>query len=915
MTVLRHSSQRSSLKDVLSDRLSRSNRYFRIAGYFRSSLLDLVGEELSQIDEIRVVCNGELDPNDVKVARAAAEGRDAVAKTLLSTWQEDQSSIDALLAKDRYRTLHHLLSTGRMKVRVVPQDGANVFVHGKAGVIEFRNGGSTAFVGSMNESATGLLHSYEILWEDDDPEATKWVREEFDHFWNIGIDLPDVVIEHIGSVAQRFEYKSIDDARQSGGLSDPATSLVERPIYKGGQILRPWQKRFVQTCVDDWKLYGKARFLIADDVGLGKTLSMAAAALVLSLLTDGGVLILAPATLTRQWQTELEDMLGLPSAIWSTTEKRWLDSRGFALSAKGDASQVALCPIRIGIVSTGLIVNGDDEKERGFLLKQKFGVVILDEAHKARAVRRGPEAKREGENQLLGFMEKLALQAKSIIIGTATPIQLHAVELWDLVNMLGQGANHVLGQPGSRSWAADSSMDYLTGDQPWPADKTDQWALLRNPLAPSFEHPIYRRLRVALGIREEEVLGPRYEELPNSVRQELEYEFQPVVQQTNPIIRRVVRRSRAMLESRGLLKRIGVVVHPNSRDGLPEDLFDREGLRMGYSFTEAYRAAVEFCELYAATRPSAGFMKTILLRRIGSSVMAGLNTTRALLKGDEAGSSDEFEYDMYAETKEKSPLTPPERERLREVEKNLLAIVEREGQDPKVDVIVRYLRDFGWLKDHGSIIFSQFYDTADWVANCLAKEFPDEPVAIYAGGNRSFVIKGGERRRAERNDIKDKVQNDEIRLLVATDAACEGLNLQRLGSQINVDLPWNPSKLEQRKGRVQRIGQIRDSIHVVNLRYAGTYEDEVYSALSERFSDIFAVLGQLPDSFEDDWVEAVLRDRSAVTHFPKRIELVKPPMEKRYWKDAADDAGLDWEFTEQVLSARDIEDYMRKGWR
>ena len=96
--------------------------------------------------------------------------------------------------------------------------------------------------------------------------------------------------------------------------------------------------------------------------------------------------------------------------------------------------------------------------------------------------------------------------------------------------------------------------------------------------------------------------------------------------------------------------------------------------------------------------------------------------------------------------------------------------------------------------------------------------------------------------------LKQKVKDEEIRLLVATDAACEGLNLQRLGSQMNVDMPWNPSRLEQRKGRIQRIGQLRDTIHVVNMRYAGTVEDDVYSVLSERFSDIFAVLGQLPES-------------------------------------------------------------------
>ena len=140
-------------------------------------------------------------------------------------------------------------------------------------------------------------------------------------------------------------------------------------------------------------------------------------------------------------------------------------------------------------------------------------------------------------------------------------------------------------------------------------------------------------------------------------------------------------------------------------------------------------------------------------------------------------------------------------------------------------------------------------------------------------------------------------------------------DLQRLGAQINVDLPWNPSRLEQRKGRVQRIGQIRNTIHVVeDLRYAGTVEDEVYAALSRGLGDIFAALGQLPDNFEDDWVDAVLKDRDAVRFFPARVDTSRPPMEMRYARDVADDEGLDWEFTEKVLSERQLTEFLRKGW-
>ena len=74
------------------------------------------------------------------------------------------------------------------------------------------------------------------------------------------------------------------------------------------------------------------------------------------------------------------------------------------------------------------------------------------------------------------------------------------------------------------------------------------------------------------------------------------------------------------------------------------------------------------------------------------------------------------------------------------------------------------------------------------------------------------------------------------------------------------------------------------------------------------------VLGQLPDGFEDQWINAVLRDRQAVKNFSQRVEKTKPPMELRYIRDVADDRGLDWEYTERVLSSRDLDDWMRQGW-
>ena len=915
MGIERFSSRREALGPVLTARLSGASRYLRIAGYFRSSLLEVVGEALESVGEIRVVCNGDLDPHDVKVAKAARDGQEALARTLVSSWQSTEDGLDLLLARERYRRLHDLLLSGRMKVRVVPRDTDNVFVHGKAGVIEHADGRVYTFVGSVNDSASGFRHAYEILWGDEDPSAADWVREDFEHFWRQGVDLPDAVVKHVGAMADRIEYRSIEAARDSEGAVAIEAVLADRPIYKGGQILRSWQKRFVQTCVEDWRLHGKARYLIADDVGLGKTLSMAAAALVLSILEDKPVLVLAPATLIWQWQEELEDKLGVPAAVWSTQKKCWLDSNRRPLTQKGDATLAAKCPWRIGIMSTGLIVNGDDNGERGALAKKSFGVVILDEAHKARSSRGQSGRDVAKPNNLLDFLRRVAGNAGSVILGTATPIQLAAVELWDLMSALTQGAPQVLGKPfDGGEWLRDDSIQFLNGVRPWPTLDTNRWSLFRNPLPPSAEHRVFQDIRGDAGLSSRDVVGPRYDALSRDIRSEFQSEFQTLAERHNPIVRRVIRRTRPMLEERGLLKRIGVITHPRADDGLAASLFDGEGLAMNFAFRTAYEAAEKFSQLYAKRCPGAGFLKTILLRRIGSSAKAGLETARHLLGRLDGTLIPEDEISDEGAPADVAPPDPEEIQFLREVERNLAAVVSGADGDPKVQVVLHYLRDRQWLEDNGAIIFSQYRTTAEWVLEALCNAYPEEPVALYAGGAASFVQRGQDRRTAAREQIKTRIQNGEIRLVCATDAACEGLNLQRLGAQVNIDMPWNPSRLEQRKGRVQRIGQARDDVHVLNLRYAGTVEDQVYAALSNRFGDIFSVLGQLPDSFEDDWIDAILNDRTAVQNFSQRVDKTRPAMELRYMRDVADDRGLDWEYTEKVLSSRDIDEWMRQGW-
>jgi len=147
-------------------------------------------------------------------------------------------------------------------------------------------------------------------------------------------------------------------------------------------------------------------------------------------------LILAPSTLIFQWQIEMMDRLGTPHSSLVFTKKVWLGVKGQILSPRGDSLSIKKCPYRIAIVSTGLVMHqredGNFIREAGLLLKRKFGTVILDEAHKARA-KGGLGEKAAQPNNLLAFMLQIAKRTQHLILGTATPIQTNIRELWDLL--------------------------------------------------------------------------------------------------------------------------------------------------------------------------------------------------------------------------------------------------------------------------------------------------------------------------------------------------------------------------------------------------------------------------------------------------------------------------------------------------
>ena len=245
-----------------------------------------------------------------------------------------------------------------------------------------------------------------MVWEDTSPEGVAWVEAEFQHLWDAGKPLPDAIIEEIGRCARKREV----ELGELGPIDVAAAALVEAPLYRRGEDLQA-----LAACVC------RPRDRAPRDLWQGPTppcrrgrgrqdpVARRPAAMVAALLEDGPVLILCPATLCQQWQVELKDKLGIPSAVWLS-------------SAQGLAGpQRAHHPDPRTGGHPALPLSDRHRLHRPDLPRQRgartacsahgYGTLVLDEAHRAR---RSQGIGSDGEpNRLLSFMFEAATQCET----------------------------------------------------------------------------------------------------------------------------------------------------------------------------------------------------------------------------------------------------------------------------------------------------------------------------------------------------------------------------------------------------------------------------------------------------------------------------------------------------------------------
>lgn len=148
--------------------------------------------------------------------------------------------------------------------------------------------------------------------------------------------------------------------------------------------------------------------------------------------------------------------------------------------------------------------------------------------------------------------------------------------------------------------------------------------------------------------------------------------------------------------------------------------------------------------------------------------------------------------------------------------------------------------------------------------------------------------------------------------MVGTDAASTGLNLQSLGCLINLDLPWNPTVLEQRKGRVQR-GTIAKRIPFYNMHYDKDVEQRLFQTLSGRIQEITSIFGTIPDFIVDQWVKDMLENKRWDDNTV--LTVISDQRQNPFvLKETTESLDADWESTVEVLNEADVFSELLGGW-
>jgi superfamily II DNA or RNA helicase len=878
--------------------LRHSVAYDRATGYFSVEALVHAASGVAGLinngGRMRLVLGAHDVPRELWEAyrMGMISGKDVVEE-LGRRIADGLEKIEDVLVKRRLEALAWMFNQGILKVKVVlPRHlylGQTGIFHYKILIFKDMEGNVIAAEGSANETEPAYTVNGERIvvfysWREGDKDRVQDLVESFERIWND--EHPDFEVYNLPEAIHRALVKF---APEEAPDTDVKPKFKLKPILPACRFVRilpkvrclahlglgpvrlfPHQVRAVNLARERYPF----RVLFADEVGLGKTIE--AGACIKLLWTTGyvrRVLVLAPKNVTRQWWDELRGKFGLPAYLFKPGKPNLLVAPdGKNIPVYGNPFDAADL-----IVASWHYVRGRRGSEPELLRARSFDLVLIDEAHAARITRSQLTSSRP--TRLHELAMALSSLTPHVFLSTATPLQLNELEMLDLLRILGLGG----------SWVhEDAFRNYYVALNKSPAERSEgEWGHLFVLIAWFANTYLEARHREAV--------------VKAFLSDQLAAEFLDVLASQDAarfrsFMRRLNLTERDAMDKvlRGLMPTSWFMIR-NTRERLkkdgyrfPERVVENVDVVLDERHADLLAELDDYLQNYYDAYMSYlrgdegrgfGLIRAVYHQRFVSSFAAAYYTVKrrregleALLAGDEERLrelAEEMLEDVGEEIDEEllesmkitvervRSLVEKELEKLKILESSLAiySSAASAGADPKLRTI-RSVVEKLLSEGRKVLVFSKFTDTVDIIRDFISQWLGPIKVGTYTGRGGELWDPVENCWRVCEKELVSRALEKQVDVLVCSDAASEGLNLQAASSVVNVDMPWNPAKVEQRIGRVDRIGQTADTVKVVNVWYPDTYEARMYRVLFERQHIWWIIVGPASGIIAQRLVEA-----------------------------------------------------------
>ena len=892
------------LNNVIKPSLKENTKTFRaLTAYYSIGSLEAIGKTLdyflSNDGIIQIVIGDQVD--DERTLKGASEELQKEEIVIFQKkLQEDVELIRNENSRFTIATIAYLILDEKLQLKVANYRNGELW-HPKMYLLEDGDGNKIAASGSGNMSESGFEKNYEIHdiftnWDfgteyfssEDPSEPTK--EEIFWRIWNNNDENTEVkeldkeyaqkLLERIGNPSKEDVIKYVDQKvkdNQNENLLNFKKDLQTSPIFHefnlGKSALYPHQINAVQKALKMWPI----RILFSDEVGLGKTLELGTliAYLVKNNLVDD-VLVLAPPTLTEQWQDEMKQHFDLDFARYDRTKKSWVYKDEEFPSIKENA------PLRyndnfpsLAIMSKSMAVRSNEQHI--FLENDSYpDFLVIDEAHHAR-MHRGYDGSAK-KTQFRRVVEQISNEIKHIAFATATPMRKNIDEYFFLLDLL--GVEELISEKDYEKSLSIINDFYTDRNNKFNLDDLSLIKDLLIKVIDKSEKRFFHNSPEIYSLVNELKNG----EVDNAWLFENSkklIEFHTIYHPTRILTSRNVQEN---------LNKFSEIYKIPKRTLRPSPILP---IDISNELNDFFSSIMEYVDRFyqiteLAITPDKqlplGLRRHSLQERFASSFWSAkksiTNRREHLINSLEDFKENKITKEFFENSDEnddedtiiggltKSELVSVDWENvIKNCESEIRALntyVEQadivinstpEGidPDPKINETVRLFSEH-IDKNPGKplLIFSKYTDTLNEVERAVVSYSESNDIymgyASYRGDYRRIKYANDrEHRKAEKRDITRALNNGRIQVIFCSSAASEGLNLQAASYMINVDVPWVPSDLEQRIGRIARLGQKEDEVIIDNIWYPFSIESNMYKRLIVRQRDMSFAIGQFPD--------------------------------------------------------------------